>query len=83
MRTLFHLIFVLFNPYLIGPTSAYLCCDALNSKTLLSTDYKCSDQTGGVGTCICTTLPNTRSTWLCKKDANGDSVNNICFINIK
>ncbi len=79
MRTFSHLILVLFNPFLIGSTCAYICCDALQSKTVLSTDCRCSDQTGGVGTCICTTLPNTRSTWLCKKDAAGDSVN-ICSL---
>ena len=54
--------------------SSYKCCDQLNNATV-NTDCTCSDQMGGIGTCICTNLPNTRSSWLCKKDSNGDSVN--------
>ena len=64
--------------YLIDSINTFECCDVLNNKSK-SDNCKCSDQTGGVGTCICTTLPNTRSTWLCKKDANGDSVNKSFF----
>ena len=51
--------------------SSYKCCDQLNNATV-NTDCTCSDQMGGIGTCICTNLPNTRSSWLCKKDSNGD-----------
>ncbi len=70
-----HLIFtfIFINAYFIYSTNTHSCCDSLNSKSD-SKDCYCSDQTGGVGTCICTTLPNTRSSWLCKMDANGDSV---------
>ena len=53
---------------------SYKCCDQLNNATV-NTDCTCSDQTGGVGTCSCKTSPNIRKGWLCKKDANGDSVN--------
>ena len=61
--------------FFIGPNDAsHQCCDVLNSNTVPN-DCTCSDQTGGVGTCSCRRLPNTRHGWLCKKDANGDSVN--------
>ena len=67
------LVFLYFS-FFIGSSNAGNCCDPLNAKTS-TRDCTCSDQTGGVGTCNCNNLPNTRSTWLCKKDANGDSVN--------
>ena len=61
--------------FFIGPNYAsHQCCDELNSKTVPN-DCTCSDQTGGVGKCSCRNSPNTRQGWLCKKDANGDSVN--------
>ena len=69
----FTFTFIFINAYLIFSTNAHSCCDLLSTKG--DGDCKCSDQTGGVGTCICNTLPSTRSSWLCKKDANGDSVN--------
>ena len=59
-----------------GSTSGTPCCDTLQvGCATKSNDCSCSDQTGGVGTCNCTTSPNTRQGWLCIKDANGDSVN--------
>ena len=67
-----HLI-VIFSLY-IASSNASKCCDQLNSNTN-SNDCTCSDQTGAVGTCSCTTSPNTRTGWLCTKTANGDSVN--------
>ena len=73
MRITFCLFF-LFNGFLIDYNNAYNCCYLLNPGNTRSTDCACSDQTGGVGTCSCTTSPNTRQGWLCKKDTNGDSV---------
>ena len=66
-------LFYLFNGFIIGYNNAYNCCDVFGSRQ--NTDCLCLDQTGGVGTCSCTTLPNTRQGWLCKNNANGDSVN--------
>ena len=58
-----------------GSTSGTLCCDTLQVTCVTkSNDCACSDQMGGVGTCICTSSPNPRQGWLCKKDSNGDSV---------
>jgi hypothetical protein len=53
--------------------AGFFCCDSLNNKTS-SKDCACSNLAGGVGTCSCSSSPNTRQGWLCKKDANGDSV---------
>ena len=64
----------LYFALLVDTSIAYLCCDQLNSNTR-NTDCTCSDQTGGIGTCLCSTLPNTRQGWLCIKNSNGDSVN--------
>ncbi len=61
-------LFAILNGYI-----ANKCCDQTNSATS-SNDCACSDQTGGVGICICKTSPNIRQRWLCKKDSNGDSV---------
>ena len=74
------LIFVSCIVFLIGfsdcdPPSGYTCCDQLNpSHNIQSTDCKCSNQTGGIGSCLCTTSPNTRQGWLCNT-VYGDSVN--------
>lgn len=52
----------------------YQCCDSLNPNAT-SSDCVCSDQTGGVGICNCSSSPNTRSTWSCISDSTyGDSV---------
>ena len=68
MRLHLTLYIFLFFAFRIG-FFAYKCCDGTQSI-----DCACSDQTGGVGTCSCKTSPNIRKGWLCKKDANGDSV---------
>ena len=68
-----NLIFALCHAFLISDCASYLCCDKLNPSAN-STDCKCSDQSGGVGTCICSSFPNTRQGWLCIKNSNGDSV---------
>ncbi len=48
----------------------YKCCDQSQSS-----DCKCSNQTGGVGICMCSPSNTIRDTWLCINDnANGDSV---------
>ena len=53
-----------------------VCCDQLNPGVTMQGDCACSDLTGGVGTCSCTTSPNSRQGWLCVYNAtNGDSVN--------
>ena len=72
MRLHLTLYIFLFFAFRIG-YFAWKCCDQTNSATA-NTDCTCSDQTGGVGTCSCKTSPNIRKGWLCKKDANGDSV---------
>ena len=62
------------NPTNIPNTPNDQCCDSSNPNTK-SSDCVCSDQTGGVGICICSSLPNTRQGWFCiKNDTNGDSV---------
>ncbi len=61
------------GPFSTVNAQNYQCCDSLNPNTT-SNDCVCSDQTGGVGACNCSSSPNTRQGWLCKKDANGDSV---------
>ena len=50
--------------YLIDSINTFECCDVLNHKSK-SDDCKYSDQTGGVGTCSCKPLPNTRQNWAC------------------
>ncbi len=50
--------------------NSYKCCD--NSW---SDNCKCSNQTGGVGICMCSPSNAIRETWLCVNDiTNGDSV---------
>ena len=50
--------------------NSYKCCD--QSK---STDCECSNQTGGVGVCMCSHKSNIRQNWLCVSDTTyGDSV---------
>ena len=74
---LIFIITYIFNGNIIhggAPVPVNQCCDELNNNTL-SNECTCSDQTGGVGTCNCSSSPNTRQGWLCKNDANGDSVN--------
>jgi hypothetical protein len=49
---------------------SYKCCDQSQSS-----DCKCSNQTGGVGICMCSPSNSIRDTWLCVNDnVNGDSV---------
>jgi hypothetical protein len=59
--------------FLIGSSNAYKCCDSLNSAAN-SGDCTCSDLTGALGTCSCTSSPNSREGLPCIKDSNGDSV---------
>jgi hypothetical protein len=48
----------------------YKCCDQSQSN-----DCKCSNQTGGVGKCMCSPSNAIRDTWFCINDnVNGDSV---------
>ena len=57
-------------------SGGYNCCDQLQVNcSPQSNDCTCSDQTGGVGTCSCSSTPNSRQGWLCIKNSNGDSVN--------
>ena len=60
--------------FLISSSNAYKCCDSLNSGAN-SGDCTCSDTTGALGTCSCTSSPNSRAGSPCIVDSNGDSVN--------
>ena len=46
----------------------YKCCDQSSNRAC-----NCSDQTGGIGQCVCAST-SVRKDWLCMKDNNGDSV---------
>ena len=60
------LIFVVCFSFLIEATNA-ICCDPLNNNTVRG-DCSCSVQTGLVGICSCTNLPNSRQGWFCISD---------------
>ena len=60
--------------FLIGSSNAYKCCDSLNSAAR-SEHCTCSDSTGALGTCSCTSSPNSRAGIPCIKSSTFDSVN--------
>ncbi len=60
--------------FLIGSSNAYRCCDSLNIAAD-SNDCTCSDLTGALGTCSCTSSPNSRAGIPCIKISTFDSVN--------
>jgi hypothetical protein len=50
--------------------NGYKCCDQSKANYC-----KCSNQTGGVGICMCSPSSPIRENWLCVNDKiNGDSV---------